>query len=130
MQAQLSANWQAETLEFIHNAREQLEYAAYVADLDGVPIGSAACQVFAGLYPGVFKPEVRKQGYIWGVYVSEAQRGKGVASTLTSTCTSYLKKIGCTRVTLNASPMGKGVYEKLGFTRSNEMILELNHDKD
>jgi len=121
----LADSWLNDTLAFIENAREGLEYSAYIAEANGETIGCAACQVFAGLYPSVFQPEKRKYGYIWGVYVVSKNRGKGVARALTEACRDHLKGIGCTKIVLHASPMGRPVYEKLGFETSNEMSLEL-----
>ena len=63
----LAEDWLETTLTFIAHARETLEYAAFIAEIEGRPVGSAACQVFAGLYPSVFQPAKRKYGYIWGV---------------------------------------------------------------
>ncbi|MEH1803385.1 MAG: hypothetical protein V7L13_30320 [Nostoc sp.] len=37
----------------------------------------------------------------------------------------YLKAIACTRVVLNASPLGKPVYSSLGFSEGNVMQLDL-----
>ena len=93
--------------------------------MKGEVVGSAACQVFAGLYPSVFQGDKRKYGYIWGVYVAPTARGQGVAKALTHACTDYLRIIGCTRALLHASPQGESVYKSLGFETSNEMRLEL-----
>ena len=121
----LSDDWLTETLRFIAHARETREYAAFIAELEGEAVGSAACQVFQGPYPVVFQTDKRKYGYLWGVYVAPEVRGRGFAKALTNACTDYLKTIGCTRVLLHASPLGKPVYESLGFEPSNEMRLEL-----
>lgn len=122
MQDQLEKDWQVDTLAFIQEARAKHELVAFVAEQDGVIVGSAVAQVFQGLYPQVF--HTRKYGYIWGVYVAPEARKKGIATQLTRACNEYLKEIGCTKVVLHAAPMAKCIYEKLGFTPSNEMILE------
>ncbi|WP_375472034.1 GNAT family N-acetyltransferase [uncultured Nostoc sp.] len=88
-------------------------------------MGSVSCQLFAGLYPNVFKDEYRKFGYIWGVYVEQSYRRQGIAKSLTNKAIEYLKAIGCTRVILNASPLGKPVYSSLGFSEGNVMQLDL-----
>lgn len=86
----LAEDWLETTFAFIAHARETLEYAAFIAEVEGKPVGSAACQVFGGLYPSIFQSAVRKYGYIWGVYVAPEHRGKGIAKSLTLTCTDYL----------------------------------------
>lgn len=121
----IRSDWQETTLQFINNARQNLLYKAFIAEVDGVAIGSASCQIFAGLYPQVLTENYRKYGYIWGVYVELAYRGQGIAKQLTNMAIAYLKSLGCTRVILHASPSGKSVYTNLGFSESNEMRLDL-----
>ncbi len=124
MQDQLEKDWQARTIAFIQEARDKHALVGFVAEQDGEIVGSAVAQLFQGLYPQVF--HTRKYGYIWGVYVAADARKQGIAANLTRACNDYLKEIGCTKVVLHAAPMGKRIYENLGFTPSNEMILELN----
>ena len=121
----IRSDWLETTLQFINNARQDLFYQAFIAEADGVAIGSASCQIFAGLYPQVLAENYRKYGYIWGVYVELAYRRSGIAKQLTNMAIAYLKSLGCTRVILHASPSGKPVYTSLGFSESNEMRLDL-----
>ncbi|MCD8485732.1 MAG: GNAT family N-acetyltransferase [Desertifilum sp.] len=121
----LNPDWFNITLEFIVDARQRLSYQAFVAEVEGKVVGSASCQLFAGLYPLVFNEQYRKFGYIWGVYVEPDYRNQGIAKHLTRRTTDYLKSIGCTQAVLNASPLGKPVYTHLGFTQANEMRLDL-----
>lgn len=121
----IEENWQQTILQFIENARQNLFYQAFVAEVDGILAGSASCQLYAGLYPNIIKLNHRKLGYLWGVYVEPAHRRKGIAKQLTNTVVEYLKNIGCTRVILNASPAGKPVYTSLNFIESNAMHLDL-----
>lgn len=121
----INPNWLEITLQFIEQARRDLFYKAFVAEVDGAVVGSASCQLYSGLYPNVFIPEYRKYGYIWGVYVEPSYRKQGIAKQLTSMAVNHLKAVGCTRVILNASPLGKPVYEQLGFSHSNAMHLDL-----
>lgn len=120
----INPNWLEITLQFIEQARRDLFYKAFMAEVDGGVVGSASCQLYTGLYPNVFIPEYRKYGYIWCVYVEPSYRKQGIAKQLTSATINYLKGIGCTRAVLNASPLGKPVYESLGFSNSNAMQLD------
>ncbi|MCC5620989.1 GNAT family N-acetyltransferase [Nostoc sp. CHAB 5715] len=124
-ESNIDFDWQNITLKFIEEARRDLFYKAFVAEVDNAIVGSASCQLFAGLYPNVLKYEHRKFGYIWGVYVEQSYRGQGIAKCLTNRAIEYLKAIGCTRVLLNASPSGKPVYSSLGFSEGNVMQLDL-----
>lgn len=121
----IQSNWREITLEFIDGARREQHYQAFVAEVDGVVIGSAGCQLFAGLYPQALAEHHRKYGYIWGVYVEPPYRGKGIAKQLTRMAIAYLNALGCTKAILHASPSGKPVYSNLGFVSSNEMQLDL-----
>lgn len=120
----IQSNWREITLEFIDQARREQHYQAFVAEVDGVVIGSAGCQLFAGLYPPVLAEHHRKYGYIWGVYVEPPHRGKGIAKQLTTMAITHLKALGCTKAILHASPSGKPVYSNLGFVSTNEMQLD------
>ena len=113
------------TLEFIKQARQNLSYKGFVAEVDNVIVGSANCQIFTGLYSLILEEEYRKYGYIWGIYVESSHRRKGIAKQLTNATIEHLKSINCTKGILNASPAGKHVYENLGFIPSNAMQLDL-----
>eukprot|EP00891_Asterochloris_glomerata_P009916 jgi/Astpho2/9916/fgenesh1_pg.00152_%23_32_t len=66
------------TLKFIEDARQHWEYRAFQVELDGKPIGTAACQVFHALYPSIIVGSDRKIGYIWGVYTAPEHRRQSV----------------------------------------------------
>jgi len=118
-------DWLEVMLQFIAQARQELCYQAFVAEVDSLIVGSVSCQLFAGLYPLALAAEYRKYGYIWNVYVESPYRGQGFAKKLTRTACNYLKSLDCTQVILHASPFGRPVYERLGFVESNEMRLDL-----
>ncbi len=88
---------------FIAEARERLAFAAFIAEVDGVPVGSASCQLHLTPYPNVLEPGYRRYGYIWGVYVELDWRRRGLARQLTEATLTYLRDLACTRVILNAS---------------------------
>ncbi|MGK7914014.1 MAG: GNAT family N-acetyltransferase [Prochloraceae cyanobacterium] len=121
----IKSDWHNLTLEYIDRARQKLYYQAYLAEVEGKVVGSASCQLFAGLYPLILQENYRQYGYIWGVYVEPPYRGQGIAKKLTLETTEYLKSLGCTRAILNASPQGKPLYDRLGFLSSNQMDLDL-----
>ena len=118
-------DWLKTTLEFVAKARQELLFQAFIGKIDGQVVGSVSCQLFAGLYPSPFKPSFRKYGYIWNVFVESAYRRQGIGSQLTNKAIAYLRSLDCSHAILHASPYGKPVYERLGFTTKNEMILEL-----
>ncbi|MGQ4648986.1 GNAT family N-acetyltransferase [Lyngbya aestuarii] len=121
----IRSDWLEVMLQFIADARRELYYQAFVAEVDSFIVGSVSCQLFAGLYPLALTAKYRKYGYIWNVYVESPYRGQGLAKKLTRTACNYLKSLCCTQVILHASPFGRPVYERLGFVDSNEMRLDL-----
>jgi ribosomal protein S18 acetylase RimI-like enzyme len=121
----IQPDWKDIALEFIATARQTLAYQAFVAEVDGVIIGSAGGQRFSGLYPLILLPAQRQYGYIWGVYVEPAYRQQGVATRLTQLVVEHLTNLGCTKVVLNAAPQARSLYNRLGFGDSNLMELEL-----
>jgi ribosomal protein S18 acetylase RimI-like enzyme len=125
----IKTNYREITLEFINNARQNLHFKAYFAEVEGQIIGSVSCQLFEGLYPLILSESYRKYGYIWGVYVEPEYRGQGIGKQLTQSAIAYLKSLDCTRVVLNASPSGKPVYSSLGFIESNGMWLDILCDR-
>lgn len=124
-EAAIVADWQARVTSFLTEARARLDYQGFIAESDGMVVGSAGGQRFAGLYPDVLAPAHRTYGYVWGVYVEAGWRCRGIARQLTEGAIEHLKGIGCTRILLHTSPHGRTVYEKLGFEPTNEMGLML-----
>jgi GNAT superfamily N-acetyltransferase len=57
-----------------------------------------------------------------GIYVEPAYRGRSIARKLTEQAIAWCKDRGCVRVRLNASAMGRPLYESLGFVPATEMM--------
>jgi GNAT superfamily N-acetyltransferase len=123
---QMRGDWMPRTLAFIAAARHDRGFGAVVAEAAGRPVGSAAAQLFGGLYPDVLAADYRLYGYVWGVYVAPAWRRRKLGEALTCGCIDHLRALGCLRVILHATPFGRPVYERLGFAASNEMRLDLS----
>ena len=122
---QIRSDWQSVISEFLTTARQHLGYQGFVAMTDKQIVGSVGCQLFAGLYPSLINQDQRHYSYIWGVYVEAPYRRQGIGQQLTGVAVDCLRSQHCTHALLHASPLGKPVYEQLGFTPSNEMRLEL-----
>ena len=125
LEDRICESWRADVLGFVSFARQSLEYRAFLAELEGEIVGSASCQLFAGLYPNILKAEQRKYGYVWGVYVQPDCRSRGIATALTRATLDHLRALACTHALLHASPSGRPVYDALGFQTTNELRLEL-----
>lgn len=81
----------------------------FVAEMDGCVVGSATSTRYVpNSGPGSF-------GWIGMVLVDPDARRHGIGSALLKRCIQYLKDCGVETVKLDATPMGRLVYEKLGF---------------
>ncbi|MCI4333691.1 MAG: GNAT family N-acetyltransferase [Thermoplasmata archaeon] len=85
----------------------------------GTPVGSGA----VWFQPGHPRPGLDdlRVPYILSVYTLPQSRGMGVASRVVREAVALAKRLGYARVTLHASAMGRGVYERLGFQSTTEM---------
>jgi len=81
----------------------------FAAEMDGKVVGTATCTRFT--------PDTGSGSFGWVgmVLVDPDYRRHGIGSTLLKQCIAYLKECGVETVKLDATPMGKLVYEKLGF---------------
>ena len=94
--------------------------AEYV-DGDGVlrPAGTVVL-VWQRVPPGV-RNLAGIQAYAMGMYVVPEMRNRGVARTLMLSSIDCATDHGASLVVLHASEFGRPVYEKLGFTLTDEM---------
>ncbi len=117
-------DWEARCLAFLERGRSELGLRTFFAGEER-PVGCAVCQRYDGLYPDVLAPELRRYGYVWGVYVEPERRRAGLGRRLTERSVEALREAGATHVLLNAAPDARTIYERLGFEPHNEMRLAL-----
>ena len=92
---QLEADW-----------RRQLDLepaGCFLAERDGVGVGTACACVFGSV------------AWIALVLVDANQRGQGIGTTLMKHVLDWLDARGVPSVRLDATPLGRPIYEKLGF---------------
>jgi ribosomal protein S18 acetylase RimI-like enzyme len=118
-------DWQERVERFVEHGQRELGLRFFFAEHQGAIVGSACVQRFAGLYPDLLKPSVRRYGYLWGVWVDAAHRSSGLGRALTERGVEALREGGSTHVLLHAAPMGLALYQSLGFTPTNELRLPL-----
>lgn len=95
--------------------------AAYFVAADGDRIIGTAGAIVTGGFPAVIHGI--RNGLIFGVHVDPQYRGRGIATRLTESAVSFLRERKPWAIRLHASPFGRPIYEKLGFTPTNEMQL-------
>jgi GNAT superfamily N-acetyltransferase len=75
--------------------------------------------------PGPAHPTHDKRGYVLNVFVEPSHRRQGLAAKLMELADGEFAKRGATYAVLNATRMGRPLYEKLGWAATNEMAKAL-----
>ena len=122
---QIEPDYRERVARFVADGQREAALEFFVAERDGRKVGAACCQLYRGTYPLIVTPETRNFGYLWGVHVAAEERKSGLGRRLAEACVEALRARGCTHAVLNASPSGRGIYERLGFQPSNELRLPL-----
>jgi ribosomal protein S18 acetylase RimI-like enzyme len=102
------AGWnqtEADLLRFLALAPD----GCFVAECDGVPVGTAVACVFG------------RVGWIAMLVVDPAYRGRGIGRRLVEHAIEHLERQAARSIRLDATPLGQPVYEKLGFRAEYEL---------
>lgn len=91
-----------------------------VIEDDGLIVATACATLHNSA--GIYK---EPSATISGVYVLPAHRSRGYARAVTENIIDWCRSHGCASVRLIASPMGRPLYESMGFTDGSEMRLKL-----
>ena len=97
------------------------KYAGWITSKGERPIASAGLLILDWA-PHFLDPTCGQRGYILNIFVEPDFRRQGLALMLTKECMAEAQQRGIGVVALHASQKGRPVYEKLGFTASNEML--------
>jgi len=110
--------------EYFGTAVADGSYRGFLATDDaGEVIGGGG--VVISPWPGILGQHQPRRAMILNVYVEPEQRRRGVARTLLKAMIAWCRGNGFANVGLHASDEGRGQYEQLGFTPTNEMRLTL-----
>jgi GNAT superfamily N-acetyltransferase len=82
----------------------------FVAELDGRPVGTATTCVLGSV------------GWIAMVLVDAAARHQGIGTQLVTRATAYLQQRAVQTMRLDATALGRPVYQRLGFTAEYELV--------
>lgn len=75
-------------------------------------------------HPPTYSNITGVRAYITNVYTRQQWRHKGIAAEMIRRICKMVEEAGCSELHLNASPMGRSLYLKLGFTElGGEMSL-------
>ena len=82
----------------------------FVAEMGEAPVGTLCNTVCGGI------------GWIGMVLVDETHRRQGIATRLVEHSLETLQRTGTETARLDATPLGKGLYERLGFSVDYELL--------
>ena len=110
------------TRRYIREKVGSCELRCWIAELDGVPVASAAVMVRHG--PPNLKDLRRREAYVLNVYTQPEHRRKGLATALTQRVLEWCASRGIRKISLHATGDGARIYERFGFRdEEREMIL-------
>lgn len=95
-----------------------------VLAFDGENVVGCASMSYIWIMP-TFSHPTGKRGHLMNVYTREDHRGQGIAKKMVKMLIDEAKEKGCTEISLDATEMGRPLYESLGFAAS-ESAMAMN----
>ena len=89
-------------------------FVAWLAVEEGEIVGTSGVSFYD--YPPNKSAPTGKKAYISNMFTYPQHRGRGIATKLFTLTVDEAKLRGYEKVTLNATAMGRPIYEKYGFT--------------
>ena len=113
-----------ETCAYYQRALSDGTHTAYLVFDDNTFIGAGGISYYS-VMPTYHNPSGRK-AYIVNMYVKESYRHQGIARHVLTLLTEDARSRGIKHISLEATAMGRPLYEKYGFIQmENEMVLQL-----
>ena len=117
----------AATVKYFARTIADGTYIGFVAEDDGVPIGTAgAVVIFVPPYGEDLTGRIPR---VQNVYVVPEYRRQGIARELFARLIERLRASGLRRISLMATDDGRPLYEEFGFEDVPEMSLMLDSDQ-
>lgn len=111
-----------QSYDYYSKTLEEKDHAAYLV-FDQETFAGAGGVSFYRVMPTYHNPTGQK-AYIMNMYTALRYRRKGIAYHMLDLLVSEARKRGITEITLEATEMGRPLYEKYGFvTMDSEMKL-------
>jgi GNAT superfamily N-acetyltransferase len=95
-------------------------YFGFLVEDDGVVIAGVGMRLM-DWPPNPLHPTSGQRGLVLDMYVQPEYRGRGIATDLMTRAEIELKQRGVAYAVLQASEMGRPVYERLGWGSTTEM---------
>lgn len=116
--------------ELVRESREYFEsgeQTTILAQERGIVIGCATL-CYIRMMP-TFSHPTGKRAHLMNVYVREQYRRQGIAAEMVGMLIREAREKGVTEISLDATPQGRLLYERMGFAASEEcMVLNLDND--
>lgn len=96
------------------------ELVGLIAEVEGGFPAASGCVWYREDQPRPWS-NLKNVAYVMSIYTVKKFRGRGLASRIVRGLVADARAKGQTMIRLNASEMGMGVYERLGFRRTTEM---------
>ena len=93
-----------------------------VLALDGEIVAGCASMSFMRIMP-TFSHPTGKRAHLMNVYTKSDYRRQGIARKMVNMLIDETWKRGATEISLDATKMGRPLYESLGFTNSTECMV-------
>jgi GNAT superfamily N-acetyltransferase len=101
------------------------EFRAWVAEAEGQLVACSGLVLYSRM-PGMHGL-ASHEAYVMNMYTYPDYRRQGIASELLNRMIQFARSAGARRIWLRATPMGKPVYEKIGF-QPMESAMQLKLD--
>ena len=113
-----------ENINYFRNALNTESYIGFIAFEGNAVAGTGG--ICLHIHPPSYGVPNGKTACLLNMYTLPGARGKGVAGKILSLLIEKAKEKDCCKIYLNASNMGKPLYQKNGFTDvENEMVLDI-----
>lgn len=111
-------------IDYFRSALADGSYVGIIAEEAGSPAANGG--ICFHIHPPSYAVPNGKSACLLNMYTRPEFRGQGVAVKILAALVECAKNAGCCKVFLNASDMGKPLYQKFGFSDvANEMVLDI-----
>ncbi|MBO7327991.1 MAG: GNAT family N-acetyltransferase, partial [Lentisphaeria bacterium] len=99
-------------VEFFRKAVSDGSYVGIIAEENGVPAGTGG--ICLHIHPPSYSVPNGKSACLLNMYTCPEFRGQGIAGKILAALVAKAREEDCCKVFLNASDMGKPLYQKFG----------------
>lgn len=122
------AAFEKANFDYFRTALADGSYIGIIAEEDATPAATGG--ICLHIHPPSYSVPNGKSACLLNMYTRPEFRGKGAAGRIVALLVEKAEQQNCCKVFLNASDMGKPLYQKFGFTDvANEMVFDLSGKK-